>query len=318
MTDEGRTSRPKQLERELRQSMVGLTKWSGETAMEPVFLLAQEGNYRAVTEALMQMVADRTVVLHRWYEHVLLRAAVAYGVDPAPLRDVQTLPDWPVLEEFGFLLDHVIDWLEDRLPEGEAEHMRETHRCGEGGMVVSWLATCIAERNIELTRAEQQAIQMLRYEADIDWFKYRVLTYTPPPRTNYAVAPGAYLQEWIDEQELSVQQAAAFLGCSSKQLGEIISGQTPITDKIAHRLAQRVGIPAESWLRYENTYRADIARIARQGNQEGMGPRSYGTSGGVELTDEVIERAADEAELGYEINCWNCRNPPRPSKDQEE
>lgn len=183
--------------------------------MEPVFLLVQEGNYREATAALMQMVADRTVVVHRWYEHVLLRAAVAYEVDPTPLRDAQTLPDWPHLEDFGYLLDHVIDWLEDRLPDGEAERMRETHRCGEGGMVVSWLASCIAESTIEITRAEQQAIQMLRYEADIDWFKYRV---------------------------------------------------------------------AE------------------------LRPHSYGTSGGIELTDEVIERLAEEAEQGYPIE----QLPERP------
>lgn len=29
-------------------------------------------------------------------------------------------------------------------------------------------------------------------------------------------------------------------------------------------------------------------------------PKSYGTSGGVEITDAVIERLADEAERGYE------------------
>lgn len=40
---------------------------------------------------------------------------------------------------------------------------------------------------------------------------------------------------------------------------------------------------------------------------------NYGISGGIKLTDEVIERIADEAELGYEINCWNCKSPPRSS-----
>lgn len=165
--------------------------------MEPVFLLVREGNYREATAALMQMVADRTIVVHRWHEHVLLRAAIAYEVDPAPLRDAQTLPDWPHLEDFGYLLDHVIDWLEDRLPDGEAERMRETHRCGEGGIVVSWLATCVSERNIELTRAEQQAIQMLRYEADTDWFKYRVTQYTPP---SHGISGGVELTDEVIDQ----------------------------------------------------------------------------------------------------------------------
>ena len=41
--------------------------------------------------------------------------------------------------------------------------------------------------------------------------------------------------------------------------------------------------------------------------------RSYGTSrGGVELTDEVIERMADEAEEGLDISTLR-RRPGRPS-----
>lgn len=39
-----------------------------------------------------------------------------------------------------------------------------------------------------------------------------------------------------------------------------------------------------------------------------MGDENYGTSGGVELTDELIERLADEAERGYDVD----RLRPRP------
>ena len=49
-------------------------------------------------------------------------------------------------------------------------------------------------------------------------------------RTNYAVAPEEYLEEWILEQGLSQQQVA--------------------------------GLPADSWLRYETAYRTDLERIA--------------------------------------------------------
>lgn len=86
--------------------------------------------------------------------------------------------------------------------------------------------------------------------------------------TNYAVAPGEYLEEWIDEQGFSQQNVADLLGCSRKQVNEIVNGRAPITNDTAIRLQRVVGIPAESWLRYEAAYRADLARIADQENLE--------------------------------------------------
>jgi HTH-type transcriptional regulator/antitoxin HigA len=84
--------------------------------------------------------------------------------------------------------------------------------------------------------------------------------------TNYAVAPGEYLEEWIEDQGLSQQRVADLLGCSRKQVNEIINGRAPITSDTAMRLERVVGIPAGSWLRYEAAYRADLARIADEEN----------------------------------------------------
>ncbi|WP_182378649.1 HigA family addiction module antitoxin [Nocardioides sp. WS12] len=80
--------------------------------------------------------------------------------------------------------------------------------------------------------------------------------------TDYAVPPGAYLDEWIEEQGLSQQQVADMLGASRKQVNEIINGRAPVTNETAMRLERVVGIPAKVWLRYEAAYRADRARIA--------------------------------------------------------
>lgn len=84
--------------------------------------------------------------------------------------------------------------------------------------------------------------------------------------TNYAVAPGEYLEEWIEDQGLSQQHVADLLGCSRKQVNEIVNGHAPITSDTAIRLERVVGIPADSWLRYEAAYRADLARISDQKN----------------------------------------------------
>ena len=82
--------------------------------------------------------------------------------------------------------------------------------------------------------------------------------------TNYAVAPGAYLEEWIDENDLSQQRVADMLGCSRKQVNEILNARAPITPDTAMRLERVVGIPADAWLRYEALYKADQTRIAEE------------------------------------------------------
>jgi HTH-type transcriptional regulator/antitoxin HigA len=84
--------------------------------------------------------------------------------------------------------------------------------------------------------------------------------------TNYAVAPGEYLEEWIEDQGLSQQRVAELMGCSRKQVNEIVHGRAPVTSDTAIRLERVVGIPADSWLRYEAAYRADLARISDQEN----------------------------------------------------
>lgn len=80
--------------------------------------------------------------------------------------------------------------------------------------------------------------------------------------TNYAVAPGEYLEEWIEGHDLTQQQAADLLGSSRKQVNEIVNGRAPVTSETALRLERVVGIPARTWLSYEARYRADLARIA--------------------------------------------------------
>lgn len=47
--------------------------------------------------------------------------------------------------------------------------------------------------------------------------------------TNYAVAPGEYLEAWIEDQGLSQQRVAELLGSSRKQVNEIVNGRAPIS-----------------------------------------------------------------------------------------
>ena len=78
--------------------------------------------------------------------------------------------------------------------------------------------------------------------------------------TNYTVAPGEYLEEWMDGRGLTLQRVAGLLGLSRDQVSGILSGRTQITADTAAGLAQATGIPARSWLRYEAAYSEDLKR----------------------------------------------------------
>ena len=79
--------------------------------------------------------------------------------------------------------------------------------------------------------------------------------------TNYAVAPGEYLQEWLDDKDLTQQQLADALGSSRNHVNELLHGQAPVTSETALRLERVTTIPKDSWQRYEAAYRADLARL---------------------------------------------------------
>lgn len=85
-------------------------------------------------------------------------------------------------------------------------------------------------------------------------------------QTNYAVAPGEYLKEWLDRgHPITDQQLADLLACSPAQATDLLQGRTPLTPYFANQLERITSIPATAWLRYETTYRADLERLKHHG-----------------------------------------------------
>lgn len=78
---------------------------------------------------------------------------------------------------------------------------------------------------------------------------------------HYAVAPGAYLKEWLEDEGLTQSEAAARLGVSRKTVNGIVKGSQPISQETAIKLGRVTGIPADAWARYEAKYRADLAAL---------------------------------------------------------
>ncbi|NKY60775.1 helix-turn-helix transcriptional regulator [Nocardia flavorosea] len=80
--------------------------------------------------------------------------------------------------------------------------------------------------------------------------------------TNYAVAPGEFLAEWMEENH--VDQMADLLEASPGLVYELLDGYAAVTFSRAERLEGVTGIPVRAWLRFEEQYRADLARLAGQ------------------------------------------------------
>lgn len=85
---------------------------------------------------------------------------------------------------------------------------------------------------------------------------------------DYAVAPGEFLAEWLNEENLTQEATARRLGWSRKRVNEVIGGRAPITSEAAIELERVTGITALAWASYEAAYRADLARLHAESQLE--------------------------------------------------
>jgi HTH-type transcriptional regulator/antitoxin HigA len=79
---------------------------------------------------------------------------------------------------------------------------------------------------------------------------------------DYAVPPGATLQETIDSLGMTQCDLALRTGMSAKTINEIIKGKAPITPDTSVLLERVTGVPARMWNNLETNYREQLARLA--------------------------------------------------------
>jgi addiction module HigA family antidote len=84
------------------------------------------------------------------------------------------------------------------------------------------------------------------------------LGYTP----DYAIPPGATLQETLESLGLSQAELAERTGRPKKTINEIIKGKAAITPETALQFERVLGVPASLWSNLEQNYRAALARQA--------------------------------------------------------
>lgn len=83
---------------------------------------------------------------------------------------------------------------------------------------------------------------------------------TYPYEPDYAVRPGAALEERMAIRGLSTTELARRCGMSETLISGIISGDTPIDSEMARRLERVLELDFRIWLGIEANYRAHLAR----------------------------------------------------------
>ena len=73
--------------------------------------------------------------------------------------------------------------------------------------------------------------------------------------------PGQYVEELIEEYNLTQKEFAERLGVSEIKLGKLVNGEESISNDIARKLAKITNISMITWLNIQSIYYVKIAEI---------------------------------------------------------
>ena len=103
-----------------------------------------------------------------------------------------------------------------------------------------------------------------------------VTTYDYQP--DYAVSPGAVLDEHLTTRGYTHAEFARRCGRSTKLIGEIVAGEAPVEPATAFQFEKVLGMSAGVWLGIEADYRLHRERTAAARVEEGWRGRVQPTS----------------------------------------
>jgi len=69
-----------------------------------------------------------------------------------------------------------------------------------------------------------------------------------------AFHPGAYVEDIMEERELSLDELAESLGWNMQTLSDFVDGKIDVSRELALDLSEKLGISAEMWLKLQKKY----------------------------------------------------------------
>ena len=76
-----------------------------------------------------------------------------------------------------------------------------------------------------------------------------------------AFHPGQYVEELIEDYNVTQKEFAERLGVSAKTVSKIVNAEESISKETAHKLAKLSGVSMQTWLNLQNAYDVKVAEI---------------------------------------------------------
>ena len=76
-----------------------------------------------------------------------------------------------------------------------------------------------------------------------------------------AFHPGQYVEELIEEYNVTQKEFAERLGVSAKTVSKLVNAEESISKEMAHKLAKLSGVSMQTWLNLQNAYDVKMAEF---------------------------------------------------------
>ena len=76
-----------------------------------------------------------------------------------------------------------------------------------------------------------------------------------------AFHPGQYVEELIEDYNVTQKEFAERLGISEMKLGKLVNGEESLSNDIAEKLANITNISMKTWLNLQNAYDIKMAEF---------------------------------------------------------
>lgn len=83
-----------------------------------------------------------------------------------------------------------------------------------------------------------------------------------------AYHPGTYVEDIVDDLNITQAEFAKRLSTSPKTISKIINGEDRITSDLANKLAKLTGVSIKTWLNLQSSYDEKVIEIENQRNQD--------------------------------------------------
>lgn len=83
-----------------------------------------------------------------------------------------------------------------------------------------------------------------------------------------AFHPGSYIEEIIDDLNITQEEFAERLGVSPKTISKLINAEVPVSTETANKLSKLTGISMSTWLQMQNSY--DIKKTQIEEKEKAM------------------------------------------------